>query len=314
MKSIFTIIFLASFGFYQAQQLETIAFYNVENLFDTLDGSNDDAEFLPSAKSAWNATRYNEKLTHIRQVMSELGMPVIMGFCEVENRQVLVDLLGKAQKNYGIVHYESPDARGIDVAMIYRKDLFKLKDSGILRFTLPGDSIPTTRDILWAKYSCKGETWFVLVNHWPSRRSGTDTSEPRRICAAEHAVSFIDSVQKADPAAKIVFMGDLNDHPQDKAPQLISQRLTPLITKSSGEFGGSHNYKSEWDVLDHMMVSKNAADGKVKAQMQSGQIQSYPFLITTYKGEKVPNRTYAGTNYLGGYSDHLPVSFKILVP
>jgi predicted extracellular nuclease len=296
----------------QAQEIQTVAFYNVENLFDTIDGPNDDAEFLPAAAKQWNTEKYNAKLQQIRQVMEALQMPIIMGVCEIENKGVLLDIIGE-DKRYGVVHYESPDARGIDVGMLYRKDILKLKTSGYIRFTLPGDTLPTSRDIVWAKYAYKKENIFVLVNHWPSRVGGAEQSAPRRFKAAQMAAQFIDSVQQNDPKAKIILMGDLNDHPQDVAPRHVSTKLTSLISKESNSFGGSYNYKNEWDVLDHIMVSLNAMEGNFQVQKESGQIHSFTYLLTQYKGQIVPNRTYAGNTYLGGYSDHLPVSIQVIL-
>ncbi len=296
----------------QAQEIQTVAFYNVENLFDTIDGPNDDAEFLPAAAKQWNTEKYNAKLQQIRQVMEALQMPIIMGVCEIENKGVLLDIISE-DKRYGVVHYESPDARGIDVGMLYRKDILKLKTSGYIRFTLPGDTLPTSRDIVWAKYAYKKENIFVLVNHWPSRVGGAEQSAPRRFKAAQMAAQFIDSVQQNDPKAKIILMGDLNDHPQDVAPRHVSTKLTPLISKESNSFGGSYNYKNEWDVLDHIMVSLNAMEGNFQVQKESGQIHSFTYLLTQYKGQIVPNRTYAGNTYLGGYSDHLPVSIQVIL-
>jgi predicted extracellular nuclease len=311
-KYLFTILALFFLHSILAQQIHTIAFYNVENLFDTIDGSNDDAEFLPGAESKWNSEKYQTKLQHIRQVMTDLQMPMLMGVCEIENKGVLQDLIAQ-EKRYGIVHYESPDARGIDVAMLYRKDLLKLKSSGNIRFTLPGDTIPTSRDIVWAKYQYKKENLYVMVNHWPSRRGGADESAARRLTAAQYAAQFIDSIQRSEPKAKIILMGDLNDHPQDAAPQLIASKLTPQITKTSGTFGGSYNYKNEWEIIDHIFVSGNAFNGVMSIQKESGSIHSFPYLLTEYKGQTVPNRTYAGPKYLGGYSDHLPVSIKVVL-
>lgn len=306
------LLVFGSLSFTHAQEIQTVAFYNVENLFDTIDGPNDDAEFLPIAAKQWNTEKYNAKLQHIRQVMEALQMPIIMGVCEIENKAVLLDIIGQ-DKRYGVVHYESPDARGIDVGMLYRKDILKLKTSGYIRFTLPGDTLPTSRDIVWAKYQYKKESIFVLVNHWPSRRGGAEQSAPRRFKAAQMAAQFIDSVQQNEPKAKIILMGDLNDYPQDTAPQYVSKKLNPLISKESNSFGGSYNYKNEWDVLDHIMVSLNAMDGHFQVQKESGQIHSFPYLLTQYKGQIVPNRTYAGNTYLGGYSDHLPVSIQVIL-
>ncbi len=300
-----------------AQKTRTISFYNVENLFDTIDGVNDDAEFLPTAKSQWITKRYEEKLTHIRRVLTEMGTPIISGFGEIENAQVVRDIVRnqKEFKNYGVVHYDSKDARGIDVAMIYDSCKLKLQQSGLIRFVLPGDTVATSRDIVWAKYKLKKESIFVLVNHWPSRRSGVEASDPKRMKAAESAKVFIDSVLTTNKNAKIILMGDLNDHPEDRAPQLIAKSLSPMIVKESGKFGGSYNYKGEWEIIDHIFVSEGLKNsGKVKIIPNSGKINAFPYLLEEYKGQIVPFRTYAGSKYLGGYSDHLPVSIEISVP
>jgi len=301
-----------------AQKTRTVAFYNVENLFDTIDGSNDDAEFLPNAKSEWITKRYNEKLTHIRQVLNDLGKPMIAGFSEIENANVVRDVI-KNQKNYkkyGVVHYDSKDARGIDVAMIYDSSKLKLQQSGFIRFVLPGETEPTSRDIVWAKYTIKKETLFVLVNHWPSRRGGAETSDAKRMKAAESAKSFIDSVLTTDKNAKIIFLGDLNDYPSNAGPQLIAKSLQPMIVKESGKFGGTYNYKNEWEIIDHILVSEGLKNStsKLKLVPNSGKIHAFPYLLEEYKGNIVPFRTYAGTKYLGGYSDHLPVSIEISIP
>lgn len=313
----FAFIFALSFSFFSFAQTErALAFYNVENLFDTIDGTNDDAEFLPNSKSEWNSKRYQEKIMHINQVISAMNYPFIMGFCEIENKTVLQDVLdfSKKLKKYGIVHFDSPDARGIDVGMIYDTKVAKRIESGKLRFVLTGQSEPSTRDIVWAKFAVKKDTVFCLVNHWPSRRSGQDESEPYRIKAAETARHFIDSVLVKNPSAKLVLMGDLNDHPRDKAPQKIAERMVPMIDKSSGIYGGTHNYKDEWDVLDHIFVSNGMlGQNGIHALSSSGKIHSFEFLITEYKGKMVPFRTYAGTKYLGGYSDHLPVSIRVML-
>jgi predicted extracellular nuclease len=311
----FIALLISSMTFSQKER--SVAFYNVENLFDTIDGVNDDAEFLPSAKSQWNATRYNEKILHINKVLGELKNPLIVGFCEIENATVVRDVIKDSAfpDKYGLVHYESPDARGIDVAMIYDSSYLKVAASGKLRFILPGQESPSTRDILWAKYAHNKDTIFAMVNHWPSRRSGQDESEPNRLKASETARHFIDSLLNVNCYYKIVFMGDLNDYPSDKAPKLIAEKLNPMILASNGKFGGSHNYNNEWDVLDHIMVSQGLMKKKgIKAIKNSGEIHSFDYLLTEYKGQIVPFRTYGGSKYLGGYSDHLPVSIKVSAP
>jgi hypothetical protein len=163
MRFLLFTLLIISFSSSFAQKTRTVAFYNVENLFDTIDGTNDDAEFLPAAKAQWISKRYEEKLSHIRQVLTEIGNPLIAGFVEIENANVVRDIIKNqsAFKNYGLVHYDSKDARGIDVAMIYDSCKLKLQQSGLIRFVLPGDTIPTSRDIVWAKYKLKKESFSI---------------------------------------------------------------------------------------------------------------------------------------------------------
>jgi predicted extracellular nuclease len=313
MKNTLIVLFVAILQVACSQKTVKIAFYNTENYFDTIDGQNDDAEYLPSSKLKWNNSKYQDKRRHVTEVITALNFPLIVGFCEIENKGVLDDLIqsNKKLKRYRTVHFESPDFRGIDVGFIYNSTSLNLIKSGNIRFTLPGDAEPRSRDIVWAKYAFKKDTIFAMVNHWPSRR--TDDSEPKRIKAAESARTFIDSVLNVNPNTKIVFMGDLNDHPEDKAPTLISEKLTPMILKSSGEFGGTHTYRGEWGILDHIMVSKGFSEGKLAVIPNSGKINSFDFLMEEYKGKKQPKRTFVGDKYLGGYSDHLPVSIDLKI-
>lgn len=298
----------------QTKGIGVVSFYNVENLYDTINDPNkNDEEFLPTGKNQWTGERYLNKLNKLNQVMTDMGDLLVMGVCEIENRQVLTDLLAQRKENkLAISHFDSDDARGVDVALFYDSTRLKFQENGYLRFVLPKDG-KATRDILWTSFVVgKKQKLYVLVNHWPSRLGGETESEPNRLLAAEKACQFIDSVQKVDSKAAFIFMGDLNDYPTNLSAQKVAERLTPMITKASGSFGGSYNYKNEWDVLDHMMVSNSLFKSKAfKVVAASGDILSLPYMITEYKGEKVTNRTYAGAKYLGGYSDHLPVRFMV---
>ena len=296
----------------EAQKTRSIAFYNVENLFDTLDGPNDDAEFLPSAKNERNNAKYQEKLSHIREVLLAMGKPIICGFSEVENAGVVRAIIAQQKdfKNYGLVHFESPDARGIDVAMIYDSSQLRLLGSNNIRFILPGETKATTRDILWAQFQFKKQVFYVMVNHWPSRRGGTDESDVKRVAAAKIACQFIDSVQKSN-GLPIVLLGDLNDYPDNTGPKLLDERLDPMITTASGPTKGTHYYNNEWGILDHIYVSPNFIGTKKGVLKNSGKIHNFPFLMEEYKGVIQPKRTYGGTKYIGGYSDHLPVSIQV---
>ena len=316
-KLIFSLLLLVAFNSYS--QNYRVGFYNVENLFDTINDPNiDDEEFLPGGKNNWTGPRYAQKIAHINQVLGEMGPILALGMCEIENQHVVRDVIRFSptmSKTHGVVHFESPDARGIDVGLIYDSIHLKLLTSGRIRFTLPGKHAPSTRDILWAKFLHKKDTLQIMVNHWPSRSGGQETSEPNRLEAAKNAKTYIDGVLAKNPKAKLIFMGDLNDYPTDKAPKLIAEKLTPMIVPASGNFGGSYSYKDSWDVLDHMLVSPAMLGKKgFKVIKGSGKIYSPDYLIEEFKGKKVPFRTYAGSKYLGGYSDHLPVSVEIKLP
>ena len=304
---VFSVLFFSHFII--AQKVERVAFYNVENLYDTINGPTNDEEYLPQGKKLWNLKKYQEKITHINKVICELNTPMIIGLCEIENKGVLQDIIkeGKALKNFQTVHHESPDARGIDASLIYDAKKLKVLDHGFIRFVLPEQSTPATRDIVWAQFKYKKESFYVMVNHWPSRRGGAEKSEPKRLKAAQNARRFIDSLLEIDTNTKIIFMGDLNDYPTNASVQSIMEKLDPKITSTSNRFGGTHCYKGEWNILDHICISKGWNNGILKSSPEKGSILTLDYLLSTYKGNIVPFRTYGGSKYLGGYSDHLPV-------
>ncbi|MDG1347500.1 MAG: hypothetical protein P8M61_05215 [Crocinitomicaceae bacterium] len=314
MKNILLFSFILSSASLFAQKNAQVVFYNVENLFDTLDTPNQaDEEYLPTAEKNWNSEKYWEKIAHINKVMNEFDNIALMGVCEIENKAVLDDVVKGQKQKLKIAHFESADERGIDVGLMYNKKIFCLKKKGILRFTLTVKGEPkATRDILYVELKHKKERIHVVVNHWPSRYGGAEESEPSRLLASETAKKYIDSVLTIDPQAKIIFMGDLNDYPSNKSVENIMEKLTPMITQTSGSKGGSHSYKNEWNILDHMLISPGMENtGGMQAITNSGKINEFEYLLETWKGNVVPLRTYVGSKYLGGYSDHLPVSFEI---
>tara|TARA_B100001287_G_scaffold275773_1_gene284369 strand:+ start:481 stop:1437 length:957 start_codon:yes stop_codon:yes gene_type:complete len=312
-KALLPIFIVLLFTCCKAQKTERIAFYNVENLFDTINGPNNDEEFLPEGKKQWTSERYNIKIDHINEIICDLKTPMVIGLCEIENEFVMNDILknNKKLKEYSIVHFNSLDARGIDVGMLFNTQKLKLIDKGFLRFNLPEQQTPTSRDIVWAKFSYKKEVFFAMVNHWPSRRGGTEKSAPKRIKASSIAKQFIDSLLTVDSNAKIILMGDLNDYPSNKSVQQLKETMTPYITKESNQYGGTNAYRGKWNILDHIMVSEGFQNNKFNIKPESGKIHTPDYLITEYKGNKVPFRTYGGIKYLGGYSDHLPVFVEL---
>jgi len=308
-----------------------IVFYNVENLFDLENepGKND-GEFTPGGSKKWTQERLDKKLEDISRVLSsvnETELPEIIGLCEVENRQVLESLINTkslSEGNYQIIHYESPDYRGIDNALIYRPDEFKVISSQPIRIRFPEDPDYVTRDILYVKgKTLNRETFHFFVNHWPSRIGGEQETEPKRMHVASILKEKIDSVSHADKNPKIIILGDMNDEPANKSllntlgakdPHLEPNAvLQNLMFKIDNQIFGSYNFRGNWNMLDNIVVSKNLLD---KKGFRCAEKQGYVFHqewmeFKNRNGEMSPNRTYGGSNYYGGISDHFPVYFKL---
>ena len=317
-----------------AKDSARIAFYNVENLFDTIDEPMTiDSEYMPNSNLKWNQQRYEAKLKNTAKVIEEMGFPSVMGLVEVENRRVLNDLTTKTAlkaQNYGIAHFESPDERGIDCALIYKKADFTVKNAKPHRIEFPTDKADRTRDILEVSGVLRGVSVTVFVNHWPSRSGGAKESEPKRIFTGQVLRRAVDSLFKTDANSRVIVMGDLNDDPNDKSileglKAVYWNRDTtpkPIINKNAvynlaagvkRSGNGSYFYKNEWEVIDQMMVSGSFLDGRSKLVTTDAEtIFNADFL--TYKdksGRKLPNRTFTGSVYRGGFSDHFPVYLMV---
>lgn len=307
-----------------------IMFYNVENLFDVSDDSlTDDDDFTPSGDLHWTWSKYNKKLNNISKVIIAAGQwkhPALVGLCEVENRKTLDDLLFRTPLSafpYGVIHKESPDRRGIDVALLFDKDRLRVMETRFLPVIHHG--MPT-RDILYAKLSAGKAIFHVFVVHWPSRSEGRIESEPKRITAATVLKHFTDSLFNANSAARLLIMGDFNDDPEDKSIAEILQCThnsdsVRLINLSSapkkGNLQGTLKYQGKWNVFDQMMVSRNMLSciSGICCVDHCYTILNNPFLLEKdeqYTGLK-PFRTYLGYRYLGGFSDHLPVFTDVVL-
>lgn len=303
----------------------TVVFYNVENLFDTLDTPDvKDEEFTPEGKYQWTAARYYKKLTDLAKVLSEAsgqGLSSVIGICEVENRAVVEDLLGTgrlASVGYKLVHKDSPDERGIDVAFAYDpKQLTELHHESIF-VKLETDTLKLTRDILYVKTLSGKDTIHFFVNHWPSRSGGQEASEPKRISAARVLKQRVDSIMTGNSEAKIIIMGDFNDHPNDRTMTEVLQsvpgtgaRLVNLAYHMHASGKGTYNYKGEWGMLDQFIVSDRllkSGTGLVATDTAMMVFSPEWLLFSDAKtGVTSPSRTYGGANYYGGYSDHLPI-------
>ncbi|WP_111707395.1 endonuclease/exonuclease/phosphatase family protein [Lutibacter citreus] len=305
------------------KQAYTIAFYNLENLFDIKNDPNTlDDDFTPKGKKKWNYKKYKRKLKKLGNVIAQLGTeksfygPAIVGLVEVENQKVVEDLITSnnlKNEHYGIVHYDSPDERGIDVALLYKKELFELLDSETFPLYLEGENGERdyTRDVLLVKGNLNGELVFVLVNHWPSRRSGVDMTEEKRIKAAELVVSIVDKIESKEENPKIIIMGDFNDDPTSKSIKnhLVTENFYNPMERLIDTGNGSSSYKKDWHLFDQIIFSKNFINvEKNKHSFKYAEVFDRYFLKEwkgKYKGN--PFRTFAGKWYLGGFSDHFPV-------
>jgi hypothetical protein len=312
-----------------------IAFYNVENLYDTIDDPiTNDADFLPGSRIAWTAERYEVKLSHLADVIYGLSTPqpvAVMGLCEIENQAVLEDLVGSPRLlpfRYKIIHRDSPDERGIDNALIYDPEQFQPLSVHSIPVTFPFQPDDRTRDILYVQgisKKAKKDTVNIFVNHWPSRSEGKEVSEPKRIRTAEILKEVTDSLFSKNPAALIVIVGDLNDEPADKSvteglkalppvEKPVNNALYDLMDPLYRQGKGTLYYK-DWDLFDQVILSGNFWNKQkgICFKGLEGNIFNPDWLMfKSNDGTMRPNRT-AAKDYYGGYSDHLPVFVDLLL-
>jgi len=342
MKKVFILLFLAGIALYCDAQVKfkagVVAFYNLENLFDTIntDGVLDE-EFTPEGPNRWNGKRYTEKIARMAGVISQLGAdegipggPAIIGLSEIENRSVLEDLAAHpllAQAAYRIIHFDSPDLRGVDVGLLYQPRYFE--PTGAISAELPlfdeeGSRI-YTRDQLLVSGNFDGSEMHFIVNHWPSRSGGEKASRPRRNAAAALTRSLTDSLLAINPDAKVIIMGDLNDDPVNESVRNILRAgdtvdglepgdlfncMFPMFKKGVGSLA----YRDAWNLFDQIIVSQGLLGNDYSSyRYYAARVYNREFLTQKdgqYKG--YPFRTYVGATYQGGYSDHFPV-YIILV-
>ncbi|WP_298478894.1 endonuclease/exonuclease/phosphatase family protein [uncultured Maribacter sp.] len=318
-------------------QIRTIAFYNVENLFDTLNDSlKRDDDRTPNGKDQWTKKRYLKKIENTSKVITEIGAkitntsPDIIGLCEIENLQVIEDLISHPNlitKNYGIIHFNSPDERGIDVALLYKKNIF-LPDAFVshrLLLETKEGYRDYTRDQLVVSGFLDNDKIHFIVNHWPSRSGGEVRSKPNRLAAAKLNKRIIDSISRTEVLPKIISMGDLNDDPTDDSLKKILRTAGKKNKLEDGDLYnpmeklykkgvGSLAYKDKWFLFDQFFMTKPLTEpiNKQYTFWKTG-VYNPTYLITPngrYQG--YPLRTYAGGSYTGGYSDHFPVYIYLI--
>lgn len=308
------------------------AFYNVENLFDTVDNPDTkDEEFTPTGKKEWTPKRYQTKLDQIAQVIGDMNYPAVVGLCEVENATVLADLVQKTKLkdyNYKYVHHESPDFRGIDNGFIYIDGLFEVTNSDITRINFPKEIVEdyTTRDILHVEGTFrKKDKMHFFINHWPSRRGGLKESQPKRVYVATQLRKHTNRLLKEDPNANIVITGDFNDEPDNDSVisvlgakptggEIENNQLYNCSSSLDAEGKGTYNYRGNWNMLDQFIASGSLVNKTSNIVLTDAQIFRPQYLVYVDKkyGAK-PSRTYGGPRYYGGYSDHFPIFVDVTV-
>lgn len=307
--------------------LHTIAFYNLENLFDDKeDAKTLDDDFTPNGFKKWSTKRYQGKLRKLATTIAKIGQtetngaPVLIGVAEVENNKVLQDLIASGplkDLGYDSIHYNSPDERGIDTGLIYLRGNFKVISSEPIALLInnPNGARDFTRDILYVHGLLNGEEIHVFVNHWPSRRDGAASTDYKRLRAAETLNEYIAELGKKYNSPNVIIMGDFNDGPHSSSIMRLMQSgnlynpMEQLLTPSNG----SANYKRSWMLFDQILISHTFLNyEKGTHSFADAHIFNKQFLKQQsgkYKG--MPYRTYAGKKYIGGYSDHFPVYIQL---
>ena len=341
MKYIYTILLVACCYSLSAQKasftVSIIGFYNLENLYDTInDPFKNDEEFLPNSERNYNSRVYFDKLDRLSDVISQIGTDInpdgvaLLGVAEIENDTVLTDLVHRPKlkyRNLKFVHYNSPDARGVDVGLIYNPKYFKPIFSAPLFVQLPGGSKDAyyTRDVLYVKGILDGDTIHVFVNHWPSRSGGEERSAPARAAAAAVAKARIDSLMAINPLTKVVLMGDLNDDPVSPSLTKVIAAKDKIKKVEPGEMYnpwvemykkgiGTLAYQDAWGLFDQILVSYGWLNKEQTGYFyQKASIFNRDFLVQkTGKYRGYSKRTWDGITYNYGYSDHFPTYIMFL--
>ena len=311
---LFVVFYLLS-SFLFCQQSLSIGFWNAENLFDLEDDplKNDD-EFSIGGRKKVDQKIYDLKIQHSAEVLSDLNVD-ILGLCEVENKKVLQDLNNSyKRRNYSIVHYDSPDERGIDNALLYDKNKFTLISSKPISNTLKGGD--KTRDVLYVEGKFKNNKLHIFVNHWPSNYGGREKAIPKRFETANLVMDVIKKIQNKDKFADIILIGDFNEDPDEQnINHLTKIGIESLMVSMLGKPKvGTYVYRGKDYFYDQILINKGLKDQKyLSVDLESLYILDIP----KYRQQEgnyahFPFRFWAGNRLLGGYSDHLAIKVEII--
>lgn len=323
------VLFVVSHSFAQSnRRVYPIAFYNLENLYDPVkDSTINDDEFTPTGANAWTEAKYRQKISNMARAIRAIGSPrtslgpVVLGVAEIENRRVLEDLIKDSPLSnlaYQIIHYDSPDRRGVDVGLLYNSEYFSPFDHKVYPFQLPENPDFKTRDQLLVSGTIAGDTLHIIVNHWPSRYG--NKSSALREFAAGITKGICDSLYRENPEAKIIIMGDLNDDPNDKSvKEVLQAKKNPQDVPAQGLYNtmwkfydkgiGSLGYQGQWNLFDQIIISKPLLENKNKGlRFNTAEIFNRDFLVQQEGRNKgYPHRTFSRGVFINGYSDHFPI-------
>ncbi|WP_299115943.1 endonuclease/exonuclease/phosphatase family protein [uncultured Winogradskyella sp.] len=331
----FSLTFTATAQKEKRFKIHTIAFYNLENLFDTINDplKYDEASPMMEMAASNRGEVYKKKVKGMARVIADIGRdqsknsPAIIGVCEIENRKVLEDVVNDPLllgKDYGIIHFDGPDARSIDVALLYQKALFQPITTSSHELKIFDDQTRKrkyTRDQLLVSGKLDGDLIHLIVNHWPSRSGGEARSRPKRVAAAKVNKRIIDSLQSNDPYAKIFTMGDLNDDPTNESVKKVLKAkakknrvglkgiYNPFESMFKDKGYGTTAYRDAWSLFDQIMVTKPLLEKDYSSfRFYKAGIYNKQYLTNKrgrYKG--YPFRSFSNGSYTGGFSDHFPV-------
>ncbi|GGI56088.1 endonuclease/exonuclease/phosphatase family protein [Winogradskyella haliclonae] len=336
----FSLTFSASAQKEKRFKIHTIAFYNLENLFDTINDplKYDEASPMMEMAASNRGEVYKKKVKGMARVIADIGRdqsknsPAVIGVCEIENRKVLEDVVNDPLllgKDYGIIHFDGPDARSIDVALLYQKALFQPITTSSHELKIFDDQTKErkyTRDQLLVSGKLDGDLIHLIVNHWPSRSGGEARSRPKRVAAAKVNKRIIDSLQSNDPYAKIFTMGDLNDDPTNESVKKVLKAkakknkvglkgiYNPFESMFKDKGYGTTAYRDAWSLFDQIMVTKPLLEKDYSSfRFYKAGIYNKQYLTNKrgrYKG--YPFRSFANGSYTGGFSDHFPVYVYVI--
>ena len=296
----------------------TIAFYNLENLFDPKDGDHTlDANFTPNGIYRWNPDKYRQKIDNLGKVISEIGPkhdqnpPVFLGVCEVENETCLQDLVqcdALTEYQYSFVHFESNDRRGLDTAFLYQTEHFKLRKSQTFGIEVEGRTgLEPTRDILHVEGDLFGERIHVLINHWPSRLEGSRSTRNKRRSLARELGKVVDSIYREDSNSNILIVGDFNDQPHDYSLRKDFAHEFFNASEQHGFGPGTSRFRDKWVVFDQILLDPNLLNNEHLSYAGAGVFSPRYLIETRGRHKGSPKRSFQGRRFQNGYSDHFPV-------